>query len=313
LDCALNPTILLPVKRAIQRGGRRARGGIGRALLGLVLCLAAAACRPRADAPGGNPHPPRLVSLSPSLTEIVATVGGPENLAGRSSACRYPPAVVARVPVVGDFGVPSLEAIAAAQPDAVISVDMADQSLAAAIRQLGIPYETIPCLTLDDVAPAIRRVGALVRREGRADALAAAIEQGLAARRANRPTAPPVPVYLEVWSDPLMTVGARSFINEMVQLAGGTNVAGAIDADYPRMSEEAVLAWDPAVILLLHTHDRQTAARQVAARPGWSIIAAVRNGRVTAVPDPDLLQQPGPRLLEGLDALEACLATETAP
>ncbi len=275
----------------------------------LAAALAAAAapgCRPApAPAPGAVP---RVVSLAPSLTEAVFAIGAGGLLVGRSSACDYPPEA-ARVPVAGDFGRPSFERILALRPTMVLEVDLEDETLARRLEEQGIRRVHVACDRVGDIAPAVRRLGALLGRAGRAEALAASIEGGLAARRAAAAGRAGPSVYAEIWNDPLMTVGASSFISEMVALAGGRNVGDESPREYFRVASEWVVARDPEVVLCLYMAPAGgAAAAGVGRRPGWDAVRAVRNGRVFAGLDNDLLLRPGPRVLEGIGVLERCLA-----
>ena len=164
----------------------------------------------------------RVVSLAPSLTEIMVAIGATNELVGRSSACKYP-AAVTNVSVAGDFGIPALEPLALLKPSLVLTVDLAEKNSAEAIGRLGIRHVSIPCRSLDDIANAIRTIGKLVHREPVADKLADDFSARLATLRKQAP-AQKHRVFLEVWNDPLVTAGKRSFLTELVALAGGDNI-----------------------------------------------------------------------------------------
>ena len=282
---------------------------------GSLAALAAvllAGCARHADRPTPAGRV-RVVSLSPSLTEIVCAIGAADCLVGRSSACDYPPDRVKNVPVVGDFGAPSMEALARVKPDLVLSVDLDDKSMARVMGQLGIRYQNVSCRTLNEIPPAVRTLGALLHHEAEAEKLASEIEQGLADWRSRTPPAQVPKVFLEIWGDPLMTIGKGSFISEMIQLAGGRNVAEDVDRDYMQISPEAVVARDPDVIILMDMADTNAVFKTVAARTGWDRLKAVRTGRVYAGLDPNVIEKPGPRVLQALRMLNACLQPSTTP
>ena len=261
----------------------------------------------RGVAPRVVPPGPRIVSLAPNLTEIVCAVGGAGRLVGRTSACDYPPDAVAAVPVLGDFGKPSLELLTAARPTVVIEVDLHDESVAAHIERLGIRRQRVPCMQLDDIPGAIREVGRLVECVARAEALAARIEAGIdAARQAVGGGARPA-VYVEIWHDPLTTAGTGTFLSELVALAGGRNLGDAGGKGYFQVSPEWVIAQDPDVILCAYMSRGGDATRQVTKRAGWKQVAAVANGAVHAGFDNSLILRPGPRVLEGLQVLKECI------
>ena len=267
-----------------------------RAGLGLVLLALTPA------APAATNAVVRVVSLAPSLTEIICAIGASDCLVGRSSACHYPPDVVKHVPVAGDFGIPALEALAKCAPQLVVTVDMEDQNSAQAIEHLGIQHASIPCRSLDDIPRAMRAIGKLLHREAAAEKQAGAFAATLADLRQHKP-ATRRRVFIEVWGDPLMTAGKKSFLNELLDLAGGANIAGDVARDFFEISTETVLARDPEVIVLL-----EGTAPVVARRTGWAQLTAVKTGHVCSGLDRDLLEIPGPRVLQSVELLRRCLA-----
>ena len=274
----------------------------------LALCLQfAASCRKPEPATGTGQQ--RVVSLAPSVTEIVCAVGGAGLLVGRTSACDYPPADVARIPVIGGFGAPSLERLIAARPTLVLDVDLADETLAAQLQAAGLRRERIRCRGLDDIPGALLQAGALLHREEAARGLADSLRARIAALRredtgvTNRPS-----VYVEIWSDPLTTVGRGTFISDLVHLAGGLNIGDAVEREYFTVSPEWVLARDPDVILCLYMAPDAGVRDQVLKRSGWQNLGAVRRGAVYDGFDNNVVLRPGPRVLEGIKAIRAALA-----
>jgi len=243
----------------------------------------------------------RVVSLAPSLTEIICAIGASDCLVGRSSACHFPPEVVKRVPVAGDFGIPVLEALAKCAPDLVVTVDMEDQNAAQAIEHLGIRHASIPCRSLDDIPRAIRTVGKLLHREEAAEKLASEFSETLTGFR-NPKLTTRRRVFIEIWGDPLMTAGKKSFLNELIELAGGANIAGDVARDFFEISSETVLARDPEVIILL-----EGTAPAVAKRTGWQQMTAVKTSHICSGLDRDLLEIPGPRVLQSVELLRRCI------
>jgi len=267
-----------------------------------------AGCGPRATPPATPPGAERIVSLAPNLTEIVCAVGAADLLVGRSSACDYPPDIVARVPVAGDFGRPATERLLALRPTLVLAADLEDKSLPEGLRRAGIRFDVVNCRTLDDIPRAIREVGRLCGRGAEAEALAVRIERGIAERRAAADaTARPV-VYAELWHDPILTVGAGSFISEMIGLAGGRNLGDTVAREYFEASPEWVLAAAPDIILGLGMDGAADFEARLRARPGFAALRAVRERRIVTGIPPDLLLRPGPRVLEATDELKRRLA-----
>ncbi len=274
-----------------------------------VLLLTAGCTRTGAPAPA-DVAGVRVVSLAPSLTEIVAGVGGADRLVGRTDVCNYPPAVVRHVPIVGAFGRPFLEAVAAQKPTVLLDVGLEDETQAASLASLRIARRHIPCQHLDDVPAAIRAVGGIVARQHAADALAQKIATVIRERRATlaqTPAAKRPLVFAVIWSDPLIVAGRNSFVSELVTLAGGRNLGDDLPRDYAEVSMEWVLERNPDIVLCLF-HDASQHARQaVMARAGWQTLRAVQTGQVYDAFDLDTILRPGPRVLDGLNQMQRAI------
>jgi len=264
-----------------------------------------AAGRPAAAAPPAE----RVVSLAPNLTEMICALGAADQLVGRTSACDYPPAPLKTVPVIGGFGAPSLELVLRQRPTLVLDVALEDEALGRRLTALGLRRQRIPCRTLDDIPAALRTLGRLLHRAPAAEALAARFAADLARLRraaADSPRRRPR-VYAEIWSDPLMTCGRRTFLAELIALAGGQNLGDAADRDYYPLSAEWVLLQQPECILCLYDAPPGDPAGRFRARSGWARLPAVRQGRVYGGFDNAVLLRPGPRALEGVRRLRQCL------
>lgn len=273
-----------------------------------ALMLAATLSAAASAAPPSEPPAParRIVSLAPNLTEILLRLGARDRLAGRSSACREPAELVKDVPVAGDFVTPQLERLARLNPDLIITTDLSDPGMQAKLEAMGWRVQVIPARRMEDIPRAIRRLGALADKAAEADAAARDMESRIAAARANLPEHPPT-VYLEIWDDPLTSAGRDSFLTDMIELAGGRNVFAGNPGDYFTASPEAVVSRDPEVMILLDAKDDAGALQRVATRPGWSRLRAVRHGRVRALRDSSSVQQPGWRVMDGVELLRSCL------
>ncbi|HOW97582.1 MAG TPA: cobalamin-binding protein [Kiritimatiellia bacterium] len=267
-----------------------------------------------ANLPAGGQEPSlTAVSLAPSLTELVFALGLGDRLVGRSSACDYPPEALA-LPVLGDFGRPNQEALLAAHPDLVLATDLEKPGLRGYLEGQGIKVLVLSCENwtglLDTGRAVARELGdaeAGIRWAQDMEVRRTAIEQ-----RANtfwagreRPS-----VYIEIWSDPPMTAGKESFANDLVTLAGGRNIGAALDRSYANASSEWILAQDPDVIVLAYM-TTNAAAERLAQRPGWDRLRAVREDHVCAGINPDWLLRPGPRMLDGAEALSEWLMKTT--
>ena len=251
----------------------------------------------------------RVISLAPHLTKIVCAIGGSDFLVGRTTACDYPPNVVSNISVVGGFGAPSLEAMMALRPTLVLYGDLDDKSLPQKMDSVGLIHAMVPCNTLDDIPHAVLVIGDHLHRKTAARELAAKLMSSIAALRSKTPTNCPS-VFIEIWSDPLMTAGKASFVSELVRLAGGRNIGDEIEKDYAQVSSEWVVSKSPEIVLCLGTPPKGEGRHLVLSRAGWANIPAVRSGRVYDRLSTDILTRPGPRVLNGIEELRTCISNE---
>jgi len=251
----------------------------------------------------------RVVSLAPNVTEIICAIGADEFLVARSSACDYPADRLADIPVVGGFGTPSVEMLVSVKPTIVLEVDLEDEALKQQLEDLGIRRERIACRTLDDIPAAVRRVGELTDRQQAAEGIAGEFESHLAILReraagvTDRPT-----VYAEIWHDPLMTAGRNTFLSQLIHLAGGKNIGDEADEEYFRVSSEWVISRDPDIVICTYMSESMDVQEKVRKRPGWQNVKAIRDGAICAGMDNDTILRPGPRALQGAEALRLCIA-----
>ena len=219
----------------------------------------------------------RVVSLAPSITELVFAIGAGNRLVGRSKWDEYPPEV-AGVPSVGDGLSPNVEAVAATRPDLVLLY--ASPNNANALRQLdqlGIEALNYHMDRLDDVPRLARIFGRLLGVARDADERASRFELQLdSARRATRETRTPGPsVVLIAWTDPPMVLGSASFASEIVDLAGGRNVFDDLATPSATVTIETIAARKPDVLV---TQDSDAVVK-LASRPEWRTVRAIMEHR----------------------------------
>ena len=256
-------------------------------------CALLAACgAPRTTSTTGL----RVVSLVPSVTEIVYALGAEQTLVGNTNQCDYPEAAK-HVAKVGDFMQPDMERIVALRPTLVFVTLPMHRAIIEKLGELKIPTYVSRPKDIAAVFAEIESVGTLLGRRAQADSLVAAMR----ARLDALPPATDTPrVFVEISSSPLMTAGSGTFINELVARAGGRNVFADALQEYPVIDGESVLHRNPDVILLLHP---DVTLSEVGSRVGWQKLSAVRAGRVYGGLDEDLLFRPGPRIIEGVELL----------
>jgi iron complex transport system substrate-binding protein len=254
----------------------------------------------------------RVVSLAASNTEILYAVGAGAQVVGRDEASNYPEAA-ASVPTVGGWSGFSSEAIVALQADLVLAGGINPPELVASLEQLGLTVYLLPNpTTLEEMYANLETVGALTGHEAEAAALVASLQARVAAVDAKIATATAHPsVFYEFdATDPAKpyTYGPGTFGDLLIQRAGGTNIGAQLQGQWVQISLEQLVVADPQMILLGDAAYGET-PEKVAARPGWETLSAVKAGKVYPFND-DLVSRPGPRLVDGLEALAKLLHPE---
>lgn len=241
----------------------------------------------------------RVFSALPSLTESVAALDA-EVLVARTRFDRAP--ALAHLPSLGEALRPNLEALARLRPELVIVwMDGGQQSVAERVEALGVPVYRADVQTVDDVRSHLRRLGVLLDRRERAGLLVDSLDRAL--RQVSEAVAgrEPVDVYYSVWHDPPQTTGPGTFIDQIIERAGGRNVFGDAPGSWPRVSLEEIVRRDPDVLVVAHQEGGSAEAPWIHG-PGWRELSAVRRGRYLVV-DADLFNRPGPRLAEAARTL----------
>ena len=275
------------------------------ASLAMIVGLAWLACShrddptPRTSAAGAA----RIVTLSPSATEVVAALGATSELIGVDDYSTFPPEVAA-LPKVGQFLSPNLEAIVKLAPTLVI-VDDIHGATAGALADAHIATLACPVHTLRDVKAALAKVGDAIGRQSQAAAAIASIDRALDDAAAHRPAVHPrVLVVLDREAGGLgglVAAGTGSYVDELLAVIGGDNIVAAAGVAYPKISLEEVLRGAPDVIL-----DLSFAGKQSAAAWAGVDVPAVRAGRVRVLDQPYVIA-PSPRVPLALATLAAAL------
>ena len=228
-----------------------------------------------------SPH--RVVTLTPSLTEMVYSLDAGGDLVGITDYTDYPPEAHTK-PSVGGMVDPSIERIVALHPDVVFAESKANRaSTIDALQRLGIPVFVIRAEGLDGILQAVQQVGTALNRTP----VARALVDRLRARRedvARRVRGLPKPrVFVLIWPDPVVTVGQHAFISEAVEAAGAVCVTSNIPQLWPRLSLEEVVRLAPDTLLLIKGGHRTLAIDEMKTRPGWDRVPAVVANRFVEV------------------------------
>ncbi len=267
----------------------------------LVLWAVAAAAAVQASSPA------RIVSTSPSITETLFALGLGDRVVGVSEYCRFPPAAT-KLPKVGSFLHPDAERIAALRPDLVV-IHEGGNGIDRRLSTLHIPFIVVQRGGMATVFAAIRQIGAAAGVSDRAGALVATITRQLDDVRGRRWRRMPPRVLFIIGRRPgmladLVGVGPGTYLNELIGVAGGINVLDIKgQPEYPRISMETVLRFDPDVIIDtvdMGDTDAERRAREPVNERLWTTyggLKAVKTKRVFAATT-DALVVPGPRVAD---------------
>lgn len=261
-------------------------------VIAMILC-ARAACAGEVK---------RIVSLAPSVTEILFALGVGERVVGVSSYCDYPPEA-ARIDRIGTFLAPNVELILAKRPDLVIGVPSpGNRSPVESLSELGLRVVIVDPERVDQIFSAIRGVAGAVERESAGEDLVRSISERMASVESRLAEAPRRRVLMVLQHVPLIAAGKGTYQDELIERAGGVNV-GALSGDrWPHLTLEFVLAEAPEVIIDT-TMDNEDGSRAHA--EFWNALPtlpAVRDGRIHQG-RADYLLRPGPRVPESLETI----------
>lgn len=255
----------------------------------------------------------KIISLAPSNTEMLFALNAGSQVIGRDELSDYPEEAKKLTSVGGSMGKYNFEQIAKLQPDLVLasSLNTPEQIKTLEDLKLSVFVLTNPT-TLEGMYQNLTTVGALTGHQADAQTLVAKFQERqkkVSDTLTNLKDRPKVFYELDA-TDPAkpFTAGANTFIDLLIRTAGGTNIAASLKGDYPQISQEELLAQNPDIILLGDAAYGMT-PDQVVKRPGWTSIKAVKENKVLAVDD-NLVSRPGPRLIDGLEALAKLIHPE---
>lgn len=241
--------------------------------------------------------PSRIVSLVPAVTEILFALGAAHRLVGRTHWGIHPPAA-RTILNVGDGMRPSLEVVLSVEPDIVLLyAGEGNRNVAQSLESLGINTLPLHHDTLSDLETNVTLLGDLVGCPIAAATLLTQIRTGLeevvqATLQGGKST-----VYWDAWAEPPITIGAGSFLDSLLQVAGAENIFSDQSSSAPRVSLESIIYRDPDLILVPVGVSAALVEPSLATRPGWNRVPAVKEGRVSVL-DQDLVSRLGPRVVD---------------
>ena len=239
-------------------------------------------------------RPQRIISLAPSITEILFGLGAADRIGGVTSYCDYPPEARQK-PIVGDTLKPSVEKIVSLNADLVIiSTASQIEAIFQKLVELGIPVYVSNPRNIEGVLESFDRIGELIDARDQAKRLTQQLRARIASVESRVGGLSRPAVFVILGTEPLITVGKGSFVTDLITRAGGNSISSEDPGDYPQYSIETVIAKQPEIILLQSGEERLTdRLRQT---------PAGRSNHVYHIDD-DLLLRPGPRIVDALEQL----------
>jgi iron complex transport system substrate-binding protein len=244
-------------------------------------------------------HPHRVICLIPSVVDVVYSLGAGADVVAIGDFTKYPKEALQK-PSIGLPLNPSIEAIVALRPDLVLgSGDLNVLESADSLQRLGIPVFMADPHGIEGIYASIISIGKALNRDAEAAALVARLRARLAAVKSSVADKPKLRVFMAIWYDPVMTIGRKAFIGEIIEAAGGRSVTDDIAQEWPEISLESIVSRQPDAILFIK--GSKLTAQELKTRPGWERVKAVQQGHVYYVDD--RIQYPSPAAFDALEDL----------
>ncbi len=251
--------------------------------------------------------PQRIVSAAPSPTEILFAVGAGGQVVGVDNYSDYP-AEAKNLPQIGSYTL-NIEVIMSLKPDLIVCSDLVPRLQLDQLEAQGIPYFIFATRTMEDVIKDLRLAGSLTGHSLEAESVVSSLQARVNAVT-NKTLATGVEkprTYVEYY--PLWTYGPGSFGDDLIRLAGGTNIASKASNEYPELTPEFIIAQNPEVIVYTVGPMTTTVAADFAAREQWDSIYAVSHNKIYSLDD-NLMSRYGPRVVDGLEQLAEIIHPE---
>lgn len=251
--------------------------------------------------------PWKIVSLAPSHTEILYTLGLGNKIVGVDNNSDYPEDTKDKEKV-GDYLSVNVEKIIELGPDLVIQYGPGDENVNARIREAGIAILSYEPESIDEVINLMLELGTITDVVATAKMETIVMQSKLEYITNTVKDAEKTKVFYEVWNDPLMTAGPGTFLDELITLAGGENIAKDAQEGYPIYDIEQLIEKDPEVYLSAKDSEEKT-VESIKNRGGFEGINAIKNDRVYLL-EPNIISRPGPRIVDGLEIIAKSLHPE---
>lgn len=246
--------------------------------------------------------PQRIISLAPHITEILYAIGLEEKIVGVTLFSDFPEKAKEKA-IIGSYVSLDLERIISLAPDLIISTsDGNPKEDIERLASMGHAIYVISHSDINGIFRSILDIGEITGQEAKANTLVATMKKRIETVRLKLQSARIRPVFYQLGDNPLITAGKNTFIDSLIELAGGKNIAGEVNVLYPRYSMEKVLASSPEVIVISSMSEKHVSPKAFEKWEKWKEIPAVKHSEIYFI-NPDLIHRPGPRIVEGLEKL----------
>lgn len=261
--------------------------------------------------------PEKVISIAPSITEILFSIGAEDKVVGVSDYCDYPTEALEKEKV-GDALAINIEKILELDPDVVFLYSESSTEAIDQIQDNGIHTIVYESETIDDIFSNILEIGRIMDVEENADEVVSEMKQKRDYIINKVKDTENVRVFYQIWDEPLMTAGQGSFIHELINLAGGENIAADVEDAYPQYSAESMIEKDPEVYIApahtaeseyLNSEEIEELRNNIKSRPGYDAMTAIKNDRIELL-DPNIVSRPGVRIIEALELFAKAIHPE---
>lgn len=293
-------------------------------LIATVLILTLSGCSPSGqtdentpDSDSSEPESLKIISLSPSQTETLFALGLEDAIIGVSDYCDYPEEAMQKENLGSSWTI-NLERVIELVPDIVFVYGESHAEALDQIKASGIEVVNLEPETVESVFESILLTGELTGKTDKANEIVEEMrkeKQSILEKVSNQT---PIPVFYQVWDEPLQTAGPDSFIHELITLAGGDNIAKDAEGSYPMYSVEALIEKNPEIYFMPpHVSDFESMTEEMAEsirdevrnRPGFDQITAIKENRIELL-EPNIASRPGVRIIQGLRAFAEAMHPE---
>jgi len=260
--------------------------------------------------------PKRIISLAPSITELLFALDLGDRMVGVTTFCDYPPEAL-EVDTIGSITEPNIEAIVEKDPDLVVATGINPIDKIEALQDLGVTVAGFQDpTTLDFTFELLDKAGRLTGMQSTAEAVSAEMQERLdqiLELTATREDETPL-VFYEIWHDPLTTAGSNTYIDDLLNIIGAENLGAQAGEGWPMFDQETLILEDPDVYIT-SPHDPEMDSEElleeIAARENYDALTAIQQDRVHLI-DEDKVNRPSPRIIDGLIELTGAVYPELA-